>query len=98
MKHKLNWIIITIIVVVLIVVFFPKPYIKGGLGGFIGLGESVYREEFSCLGFEHSYYPKGCFDCGTIHNCYGIPYGKKCYIETASKNDSTITTILTVCK
>ncbi|MEK6847349.1 MAG: hypothetical protein AABY16_04230 [Nanoarchaeota archaeon] len=81
---KAKTIIITLlIIIILILIFFPKPWIKGGFGGkTIGPGVAVYTEESSCLGFKQSYYPRGCSDCNTINNCYGITYAKKCYIKT----------------
>jgi len=94
MKQKTLLIIISIII--LVGIFFPKPYIRGGLGGFIGPGQSAYKEEYSCFGLKQSYYPiYGCADCGKNYNCYGIPYNKKCYTE---KFNQSITKEITACK
>ncbi|MEK6967858.1 MAG: hypothetical protein AABX51_04460 [Nanoarchaeota archaeon] len=82
--------LIVLSIIVLIAFFFPKPFVKGGLGGFIPLGEKVYREEYKCFGFSHSFVPTNCADCGTINNCYGIPYGKKCYIESYESGEKRI--------
>ena len=72
---------------VLVIFFFPKAYIKGGLGGEVIHEENRYKEEYNCFGIKHSYYPKGCLDCGYRYNCYGIRYGKNCFIEKLLLND-----------
>lgn len=95
MKQKIKLLIVAIVVVLLISIFFPKSYVKGGLGGFIGPGDTAYKEEYNCFGLKHSYYPSGCSDCANVHNCYGIPYGKKCYIE---EYDKIVSKEITVCK
>jgi hypothetical protein len=87
--------IVAIIVFIMITIFFPKPYIIGGLAGLMDSGAAAYKEEFKCLGFMQSYYPSKCADCGYVYNCYGIPYGKKCYIE---KYNHTISKEITQCK
>jgi hypothetical protein len=81
--------IFLIIIIIIILFFYPKPYIKGGLAGLVGEGQTAYKEEFKCFGFKHSYYPKGCLDCGNIYNCYGITYGKKCYTEVATQGTTS---------
>lgn len=73
--------VILIIIALVIIFFFPKQYVRGGLSGLVGPGSSAYKEEYSCLGIKHSY-QQNCADCGNIYLCYGITYGKKCYIET----------------
>jgi hypothetical protein len=94
MKRKIKFLIAAIVVALLVAIFFPKPYEKGGLGGYIDREVTAYKEEYRCLGFMHSY-PAGCADCGYVYNCYGIPYGKKCYIE---KSGLTISKEITECK
>ena len=95
MKQK-NWILLIIAVIILVAVFYPKSYIIGGLGGYVGPEQTAYKEEYECLGFKNSYYPQGCSDCGNVYDCYGIPYGKKCYMEKYSGR--TISKELTNCR
>jgi len=82
---KYIWVIILLII--LIWFFFPKSYVKGGLFGEIGPGASRYKEEYGCFGIKHSYYPTNCQDCPGVYNCYGITYGKKCYMEKYIERD-----------
>lgn len=70
-----------LILFILLISFYPKHYVKGGLGGFIGPGETAYKEEYQCLGFKNIYYPENCADCSNVYQCYGLLYNEKCYIE-----------------
>ncbi len=80
-----KFIIVITLIIILVLFFYPKSYVRGGLqGGPIGPGETAYKEEFSCFGIKHSYYPSGCADCGNVYNCYGLNYNKKCYTEVYS--------------
>ncbi len=95
MKKRTKIILIIVLIILLVVFFFPKRFVKGGLGGFIGPGMTAYKEEYSCFGIKHVYYP-GCSDCGNIYYCYGMVYTKKCFTEIAG--NLSITKEQTECK
>lgn len=82
-------IILSIVVVIVAgaLVFNPRDMVIGGLsGGPIGPEESSYLEEYRCFGIKRDFCPPWP-DAGCDHLCYGVVYGRKCFIQT---NDNGI--------
>jgi hypothetical protein len=72
--------IIPIIILVLILFFYPKPMENGGLCGLVAADATAYQENYKCLGIEHQ--PAiDCVDCCVYSQCFGLAYGKTCYME-----------------
>lgn len=82
------------VVAVLVGAFALRPVkrVYGGWGGgpLLPPNASAYTEEYRCLGIKRDYYPEGCFDCRTEYLCYGIIYGKTCYIQSVGKKEPTL--------
>lgn len=87
------WLIALFVVAVLVGTFALRPVkrVYGGLGGGpLYPDASAYTEEYQCLGIKQDYYPEGCSDCRTEFLCYGIIYGKTCYIQSVGKKEPTL--------
>ncbi len=69
-----NLLLIGFAALALIVILFPKEYASSG-----GLAGLPKNKECGCVGIKFSYYPEGCFDCGTAYYCAGIPHSCQCF-------------------
>ena len=84
--RKTNILIILLIIVVGIPVFYPKPWVVGGLsGGPLVSRQTAYREEFSCIGVKLTIPLINCMDCGAAYPCFGLVTNKQCTIEQYSE-------------
>ncbi len=96
--RALHWLVILLVFFTLLVVFFPKPMVIGGLGGFLRNDITVYREEFDCAGFSYDYYPPNCADCGKQQLCFGITLNRKCFLESYDSNSGQVYKDATDCR
>ena len=87
MKKLMSFVILLLL---LVFFFYPKQYVIGGLVGEVGPGSNKYKEEYSCFGVKQQAYSPGCCDNPLIYNCYGITYGKKCYVERYLSKDDLV--------
>lgn len=73
------------LLVAAVTAFDPPRRVRGGLrGGPIAWDESAYREEYRCLGIRRDFCPPWP-DYGCDYLCYGITYGRACFIETYTR-------------
>ena len=84
MKNRL---IIIVTLLILIVFFFPKQVEKGGMPPFVDATKQYYVEERNCFGFKAPSLIGVGVEGVRPPRCYGIPYGKNCYLESSSPQE-----------
>jgi hypothetical protein len=101
MSSKKRWFEILIIlfaIVSWVLIFYPKPRVIGGLGGFWGPGKTAYREDYTCVGIKINI-PPPLFtaDGDTTFLCSGIVIHRVCTMESVNADD-TITRVPVACR